>query len=128
MFGPDLLVPGLLGAESSDHAEEVSVSLTPCMSRRDCLWVLILGISSSPLRGLRVGRAGGVRMGWSLWLGVVQKVWKHPPPPHLPHYHLLEELGGLETRSLGRKPSALAEPGDSQDVFGEGLQSKIRAP
>lgn len=46
----------------------------------------------------------------------------------LPHYGQLEELGGSETKPLGREPSAGAEPGSSQDVFGEGLQSKIRAP
>lgn len=31
--------------------------------------------------------------------------WK-PLAPLLPHYHLLEELGGLGTRPLGREPSA----------------------
>lgn len=47
VFAPDSLVPGLLGAGSSDRAEGVSVFLTLCLCRRDGLWVLILGISSS---------------------------------------------------------------------------------
>lgn len=85
-----------------------------------------LGHFLQPTEGIKV-RRGGVRMGWSLWLGVVQNSGT-TPHPRTPHYHLLEELGGLETRPLGREPSAQAEPGSSQDVFGEGLPSKIRAP
>lgn len=61
VFGPDSFVPGQLGAGSSDHAEGASVFLTLDLCRRDCLWVLILGISSNPLKGLR---SGGVGSGW----------------------------------------------------------------
>lgn len=79
------------------------------------MWVIIWGISSSPLKGLRLGGSGWVG---PLWLGMVQKSGS---TPSLPHYHLLEESGVLETWPLGREPSAAAEPGSSQDVFGEGL-------
>ena len=67
-----------------------------------------LGPPLTPTGGIQV-RKGGVRMGWSLWLGVEQK--SESPPSALSSAP--GNWGALGTRQPERKLPAQTEPGGS---------------
>ena len=111
MFGPDLLVPELLGAGLSDHAVG-GVCVSPSLHVRESLSVGPYVVHPlTPTGGIKVkdGRGQDVLVTLA-WGGA--KVWK----PLSLTVTCSRGLGGLGTRPPGRKPST--EPGGSWDGCG----------
>lgn len=99
------------------RSRDVCYSLNP--REAGCLGVFILGFPSYRLKRLTLGRAGAAWVAHS-GLGWSKSLEATPPPPAPGNW-------GLETRPLGREPSAQAEPRGSQGVFGGWeLQSIVR--